>query len=133
LVPQPGHGGARREGEGRGLSRGEAGTTAMETVSSIAPMRALSLAARARGERVGFVPTMGYLHEGHLSLVRLARRHADRVVASIFVNPLQFGANEDLARYPRAFERDAELLRGEGTDVLFFPSVEEMYPEGFQT
>jgi pantoate--beta-alanine ligase len=89
--------------------------------------------ARSRGESVGFVPTMGYLHEGHLSLVRAARRETDRVVVSVFVNPLQFGAGEDLDRYPRDLPRDSALLAAEGVDVLFAPSVEEMYPRPMAT
>ncbi len=105
----------------------------MQTITNIAEMRGWSAAARRRGERIGFVPTMGYLHAGHLSLVRLARQHADKIVASIFVNPLQFGANEDLSKYPRDFERDSRLLAGEGVDALFFPNGDEMYPRGFQT
>ena len=83
--------------------------------------------------RVGFVPTMGALHEGHLTLVREARRRADRVVTSVFVNPTQFAAHEDLGTYPRQEARDAELLAGAGCDVMFAPSVEEMYPPGFAT
>ena len=82
---------------------------------------------------IGFVPTMGYLHEGHLSLVRQARRDNDVVFVSIFVNPLQFAPNEDFDRYPRNLKRDEELLKREGADFLFYPSVEDMYPEGFQT
>ena len=88
--------------------------------------------ARAEGARVGFVPTMGFLHEGHLSLVRRAKRENDLVVASIFVNPLQFGPGEDLAAYPRDLPRDHKLLRGEGTDLLFEPG-DDFYPEGFVT
>ena len=82
---------------------------------------------------VGFVPTMGALHEGHLSLVRLAHRECDGVVASIFVNPTQFGPKEDLARYPRPFAKDRRLLARASTDILFAPSVADIYPRGFQT
>jgi pantoate--beta-alanine ligase len=96
-------------------------------------MRAASRAVRSGGGRLGFVPTMGALHEGHLSLVRAARAGADVVAASIFVNPTQFGPSEDLAKYPRAFERDCELLEREGVEFLFAPSVEEMYPAGAVT
>jgi len=96
-------------------------------------MRAASGAIRRADKRLGFVPTMGALHEGHLSLVRAARASSDAVVASIFVNPTQFGPNEDLAKYPRSFERDRELLQREGVKVLFAPSVEEMYPAGSVT
>ncbi len=84
---------------------------------------------RARGQRVGFVPTMGYLHEGHLRLVDEARRRADRVVLSIFVNPLQFGPSEDLGRYPRDLAGDAQKAASRGVDVLFAPEVTELYPE----
>ncbi len=96
-------------------------------------MRAASRAARREGMRLGFVPTMGALHEGHLSLVRAARASCDLVAASIFVNPTQFGPNEDLAKYPRSFERDCDLLQHEGVELLFAPSVEEMYPAGAVT
>ena len=82
------------------------------------------------GLRVGFVPTMGNLHAGHHSLVALARRHADRVVASVFVNPTQFGPNEDFSRYPRTPGQDAEGLQAAGCDALWLPSVETMYPYG---
>ncbi|MGA9812929.1 MAG: pantoate--beta-alanine ligase [Terriglobales bacterium] len=87
-------------------------------------------AARGKGKTVGLVPTMGALHEGHLSLVRMAKAQCDRVVVSIFINPLQFGPNEDLAKYPRDFERDRDLLEREGVDFIFAPGVEEMYPPG---
>ncbi len=105
----------------------------MDTITDIRAMQHWADAARLRGQRIGFVPTMGYLHAGHLSLVALARRHADMVVASIFVNPLQFGANEDLERYPRDIERDTKLLTAAGTEVLFLPTAEAMYPRGAQT
>jgi len=96
-------------------------------------MRTASRAARRVGKRLGFVPTMGALHEGHLSLVRAARASSDVVAASIFVNPTQFGPNEDLAKYPRSFEHDCELLDREGVELLFAPAVEEMYPAGAVT
>jgi len=105
----------------------------MEVITTAREMQRWSDAARSRGQRIGLVPTMGYLHAGHLSLVRAAQRRAGLVVASIFVNPLQFGAHEDLERYPRDIERDRRLLTDAGTDVLFLPDVREMYPEGFQT
>ncbi len=88
---------------------------------------------RARGERVAFVPTMGALHEGHLSLVRLARRSAPRVVVSIFVNPLQFAPGEDFRRYPRPLARDRALLAAEGVDLIWEPRVEDIYPNGDRT
>jgi pantoate--beta-alanine ligase len=105
----------------------------MKTVSDPRAMQRWSDAARADGRRIGFVPTMGYLHAGHLSLVHEARAHGDAVLASIFVNPLQFGANEDLSRYPRDVERDTRLLTEAGTEVLFLPEATTLYPEGFQT
>ncbi len=88
---------------------------------------------RARGETIGFVPTMGALHAGHLSLVHLARERARRAVASVFVNPSQFGPGEDFTRYPRQPERDAEMLAGAGCDLLFLPEVETLYPPGHTT
>jgi pantoate--beta-alanine ligase len=96
-------------------------------------MRSASRAVRRGGGRLGFVPTMGALHEGHLSLVRAARASCGVVAASIFVNPTQFGPAEDLAKYPRSFERDCELLEREGVELVFAPSVEEMYPAGAVT
>jgi pantoate--beta-alanine ligase len=102
----------------------------MLTITSAAEMTALSREARRAGKRLGFVPTMGALHQGHLSLVRTARAQSDLVVASIFVNPKQFGPNEDFAKYPRSLESDSSKLSGEKTDCLFQPSLEEMYPSG---
>lgn len=88
---------------------------------------------RSEGRTIGFVPTMGALHEGHLSLVRLARERSDRVVASVFVNPTQFGPNEDFSRYPRQPEKDGALLESAGCDLLFLPDVDTMYPPGSAT
>ena len=105
----------------------------MLVVDTIGQLRGELSSLRTKGKTVGFVPTMGYLHEGHLSLVQKARASNDVVVASVFVNPTQFGPNEDLASYPRDTERDLSLLRDAGTDVAFFPSVEALYPEGFTT
>jgi pantoate--beta-alanine ligase len=105
----------------------------MKIWNTVDDMRAASQAARRAGMRLGLAPTMGALHEGHLSLVRAAQASCQVVAASIFVNPTQFGPNEDLARYPRPFERDCKLLENEGVDLLFAPSVEEMYPRGAVT
>ena len=105
----------------------------MKIVHTIAEIREIVRQARLAGHTVGFVPTMGYLHEGHLELMRRARERCDFVVASIFVNPTQFGPNEDLDRYPRDLERDARLAEEVGVDVIFNPPVEEMYPPGYCT
>jgi pantoate--beta-alanine ligase len=104
----------------------------MDILETVDDMRAARRTVR-NGSRLGFVPTMGALHEGHLSLVRAAKSQTDVVAASIFVNPAQFGPNEDFARYPRTLERDSELLKNEGVDLLFAPSAEEMYPKGAVT
>ncbi len=96
---------------------------------TIAETRTAIARARAQGKRIGFVPTMGYLHEGHLRLIDIARQHSDFVVVSIFVNPTQFGPHEDFASYPRDFERDRTLCEARGTDLIFAPEVSEMYPE----
>lgn len=100
----------------------------MRICESVEQMRKARVLTRD-GRRVGLVPTMGALHEGHLSLVRAARERSDSVVVSIFVNPLQFGPNEDLAKYPRTFEKDCELLEREKVDIVFAPSVADMYPK----
>ncbi|WKE66306.1 pantoate--beta-alanine ligase [Gallaecimonas kandeliae] len=102
----------------------------MRTVHSVKDLRAQVKAWRQKGERVALVPTMGNLHEGHLTLVREAKLQADRVVVSIFVNPLQFGAGEDLSSYPRTPEEDSAALFEEGVDLLFMPGVEVLYPHG---
>ena len=101
----------------------------MKTYTTIAEARAACRDLRASGKRLGFVPTMGALHEGHLSLVRAAKARCGAVAVSIFVNPTQFGPAEDLAKYPRQFERDCGLLEKEGVDILFAPPVEEIYPD----
>jgi pantoate--beta-alanine ligase len=106
---------------------------AMQIIEDISTMRTWSETERRHDRRVVLVPTMGFLHEGHLSLVGEAKKRGDRVVVSIFVNPTQFGPKEDFAAYPRDFERDRALLEKELVDVVFHPTVEDMYPEGSQT
>ncbi len=105
----------------------------MEEFSSPDDLRAWIAPRRSEGGGIGLVPTMGYLHEGHLALVDEARKRAKTVIMSIFVNPLQFGPSEDLSRYPRDLERDRTLAKGRGVDVLFAPSVDTMYPPGTET
>ena len=105
----------------------------MNIVGTIAEMRALCRSAKSGGKRLGLVPTMGALHEGHLSLVRAAKEKTDVIATSIFVNPTQFGPTEDFSRYPRALEKDCAILWREGVEFVFAPAVEEMYPAGAVT
>ncbi len=105
----------------------------MQIIERVEQMRSWSAAERRQGRKIVFVPTMGFLHEGHLALVRDGKSRGDRLVVSIFVNPSQFAPNEDLAAYPRDFERDRDLLQKEAVDVVFHPSAAEIYPEGSQT
>jgi pantoate--beta-alanine ligase len=105
----------------------------MKIIASAKEMTSLSKEVRRSGRTVGFVPTMGALHQGHLSLVRAARDQTDIVVTSIFVNPAQFGPSEDFSKYPRTFEKDSAMLAAEKTDYIFSPSVEEMYPKDATT
>jgi pantoate--beta-alanine ligase len=103
----------------------------METVSTTAAVRERVTRWQRAGERVAFVPTMGNLHPGHISLIEVARKRGDRFVASIFVNPMQFGPNEDYAQYPRTPEKDQSMLADAGCDLMFMPDVGEIYPAGF--
>jgi pantoate--beta-alanine ligase len=105
----------------------------MITISSIAEMQQAALSLKREGKRIAFVPTMGFLHEGHASLLREGRTRGDVLVLSIFVNPIQFGPTEDLERYPRNLEGDCSIARECGTDIVFTPTAAEMYPAGFQT
>jgi pantoate--beta-alanine ligase len=105
----------------------------VKLVRAKSELRAQLAGARREGRSIGLVPTMGFLHEGHLALLRTARAECDVVVMSLFVNPTQFGADEDLGSYPRDEERDAELAEEAGVDLIYAPSVEEVYPEGFST
>ena len=105
----------------------------MLVLQTVNEMKEYARKARKEGKKIGFVPTMGYLHDGHLSLVRKARNESDLVVVSVFVNPTQFGPNEDYDRYPRDLKRDLKILKEEKVDVAFVPSVGEMYPAGYST
>jgi pantoate--beta-alanine ligase len=105
----------------------------MQIIETVSSMHEWSERERREGRRIALVPTMGFLHEGHLSLVRDAKKRAHRVVVSLFVNPTQFGPGEDFAAYPRDFERDRGLLEKEQIDVLFHPAIEAMYPDGAET
>ena len=105
----------------------------MKVISSIRDMQAFSESVRNAGQKISFVPTMGYFHEGHLSLMREGRKRGDCLAISIYVNPTQFGPSEDFEKYPRDFERDSSLADGVGVDVIFYPEDKEMYPELYQT
>lgn len=105
----------------------------MKIINSIMHMQALAIAPEREGRRIAFVPTMGYLHEGHASLLREGRKRGDVLVLSIFVNPIQFGKNEDLDSYPRNMDRDCRIAEECGVDIVFIPTAAEMYPPGFQT
>ncbi|MBN2897136.1 MAG: pantoate--beta-alanine ligase [Clostridia bacterium] len=105
----------------------------MQIIKTVAAMNGYIREAIQSGKCIGYVPTMGYLHDGHLSLIKEARKNNDIVVVSIFVNPTQFGPNEDLDSYPRDLDRDAALCEVEGADVIFHPTPEEMYPNGYST
>ena len=105
----------------------------MQVITRIREMQQTAERLRRDGKIIGFVPTMGYLHEGHLSLLRIARQKSDVTVMSIFVNPTQFGPNEDFDRYPRDFARDEKLAEANGCDIVFYPSIEEMYPQPYLT
>ena len=105
----------------------------MKVITSVAGMKSLARQWKKEGKKVGFVPTMGYLHEGHLSLVRESKKRADVTVVSIFVNPAQFGPNEDFKKYPRDLEKDSAYLEQAGVDGLFYPDAAEIYPPGYRT
>ncbi len=105
----------------------------MKIIRSLSRMQSYSLALKRKGIVISFVPTMGYLHEGHLRLVDIAKKYGDIVIVSIFVNPTQFGPKEDLSRYPVDIKGDLRKLRGRGTDVVFIPDVKDIYPDGFET
>ncbi|WP_416826715.1 pantoate--beta-alanine ligase [Ectobacillus polymachus] len=105
----------------------------MQVVTTIKSMQSIALSIRAEGKTIGFVPTMGYLHEGHKTLLKRARKENDIVILSVFVNPLQFGPNEDFDRYPRDKERDEQVAREADVDYVFYPSAKEMYPEPLTT
>ncbi|MFA5770873.1 MAG: pantoate--beta-alanine ligase [Patescibacteria group bacterium] len=105
----------------------------MDTISSLDQIQKITLALRKNGKTIGFIPTMGALHEGHLKLVKESKKTNDVTIVSIFVNPAQFSPTEDLAKYPRPFEQDKKLLEQEKVDYLFYPDAKRMYPSGFQT
>jgi len=105
----------------------------MRLIDSISDIKAVIKAQKSMGKTIGLVPTMGYLHEGHMSLVNMSVQHNDFTVLSVFVNPVQFGPNEDFERYPRDIDRDIKMAETAGVDVVFSPSVSKMYPDGYKT
>src|SRR5512147_3132948 len=105
----------------------------MKLIESVAEMQQIARKTRREGKSIALVPTMGYLHAGHASLMHEGRKRCDLLVTSIFVNPTQFGANEDLDKYPRDMERDMVVAAGEGVDLIFAPKAVDMYPSGYQT
>ncbi|MCX5668415.1 MAG: pantoate--beta-alanine ligase [Candidatus Omnitrophica bacterium] len=105
----------------------------MKTIENISRMSTFVKMMKKEGKSISLVPTMGYLHEGHLSLVKAAKKHTDVVIMSIFINPIQFGPKEDFEKYPRDLKRDEEMAREAGVDVIFYPSLKDMYPEGYAT
>ena len=105
----------------------------MQTIQSVNEMQSHAIGLRSSGRLIGLVPTMGCLHEGHLSLIDIAKEKADKVIVSIFVNPTQFGPSEDFDKYPRALDEDIEKCRERGADIVFNPSVDEMYPQAYST
>ena len=105
----------------------------MEIITTAASMQLRCLAARRQGRRIAFVPTMGFLHEGHLSLLREGKKRGDLLVLSIFVNPTQFGQGEDFEEYPRDLEKDSALAAQAGVDIIFAPQAKQMYPNGYAT
>lgn len=105
----------------------------MQVIQSVNEMQSHAIGLRSGGHLIGLVPTMGSLHEGHLSLIDIAKERADKVIVSIFVNPTQFGPSEDFDKYPRVLDEDLEKCRARGADIVFNPSVAEMYPEGYST
>lgn len=105
----------------------------MKILKSIKAVQSLSSKLRLQGKSIGFVPTMGYLHDGHLSLIKIARKKADIVIVSIFVNPIQFGPAEDFKKYPRDLRHDEKLCRETGVDYIFYPSDKDMYPKGYSS